>query len=60
MRRTVHITKIGETRIKRKFALLPIRIGSDWRWLEWVWVKQRFYHFYDGSFWEDEEFVEAP
>lgn len=43
--------KHGETRILKKFTLLPIRIEvsdehwrwREWRWLEWVKVKQTWY-----------------
>lgn len=40
MRRRCCIT--GETRIKRWFAILPVRIGADWRWLEFVTVQQSY------------------
>ena len=39
----------GEIKIKRKFALFPIRIGNEVRWLEWVNIKYRFYRYYFGD-----------
>lgn len=24
---------------KRRFVLIPHRIGSVWVWLEWIWIK---------------------
>ena len=29
----------GDTKIKKKFAILPIKIGNETRWLECVTVK---------------------
>lgn len=31
----------GNIRIKKKFALLPVRIDSEVRWLETVYIYQR-------------------
>ena len=59
----------GDTKIKRKFALFPIKINKDIRWLEWVNIKYRYYegnifkdpivyknHLYRG--WKQEEFID--
>lgn len=37
--------KSGDIKTKRKFALLPITIGKETRWLEWVVVQYRFSDF---------------
>lgn len=43
----------GSSRIKKKFAILPIRIDSEVRWLEIVYIYQKK----DGyNFWCDIEF----
>lgn len=34
--------KSGEIKIKKKFAILPIEIEKETRWLEWVTIKYRF------------------
>ena len=31
--------KSGDVKIKRKFAILPVCVGREARWLEWVTVK---------------------
>ncbi len=33
-------TKIGETRIKKKFLLVPRRINNETRWLEFATIEQ--------------------
>lgn len=35
--------KDGDIKIKKKFAILPIKIKSETRWLEWVTVKYQYY-----------------
>lgn len=56
-------------KIKRKFAILPITIDAETRWLEWVtvkyvyhdgtlrrdWTTNTFYHLYG---WYKEEFID--
>ena len=32
----------GDTKITKKFALLPIAIGKEVRWLEWVKIKYKY------------------
>ena len=32
----------NDIKIKRKFAWLPIEIGNEVRWLEWVTVRYRY------------------
>ena len=49
-----------DTKIKRKFALFPIRIGDEVRWLEWVTIRYRFIYAeteYDSDVWVKESFV---
>lgn len=36
--KTTEISKIGETRITRKFAWLPCRVVNGWVWLGYVEV----------------------
>lgn len=45
-----------ETRIKSWFALLPVQIDYDIRWLETVKVEQ-MYSSYDGV-WKNQSFVD--
>lgn len=57
MRWTKHKPEDGDTRIKTKFAFLPIKIGDEVRWLEKVTVKQEYREGYDLSYWADIEFI---
>lgn len=34
--------KYGDTKVKRKFAILPITINDEVRWLEWVTIKYTY------------------
>ena len=36
-------TQYGDVKIKKKFAILPISINNEVRWLEWVTVKYEYY-----------------
>lgn len=49
-------TAPGSTKIRSRFALFPIRIDNEVRWLEKVTVK----YFYDGFMnkWRPYEFVD--
>ena len=40
-----------DTRTVHRFLLFPRRIGDEWRWLEWAWVKQvyRIVGYSDGG-----------
>lgn len=40
----------GETKIKRKFALFPITIERETRWLEWVVIQYHYGYLYDEWF----------
>ena len=35
--------KLNDQRIKKHFAFLPITIGGETRWLEWVEYTQEWY-----------------
>ena len=56
--------KNGDTKIKKKFAILPIKINDEIRWLEWVTVKYQYYtckwisNDYAVSDWFPEEFID--
>lgn len=50
----------GNSRIKKKFAILPIRINSEVRWLEVVYIyqkKDRFNSWCDISFETEEAYI---
>lgn len=55
-----------DTKIERKFALFPIRIDEEVRWLEFVTIKYRFYNryyyrelgLYEKDVWIKESFVD--
>ena len=56
--------KNGDTKIKKKFAILPIKIKDETRWLEWVTVLYQYHTFkwfskdYAESGWFPEEFID--
>ncbi len=40
--------KEGDTRVVKYFALLPVEIDDEMRWLESVEIKQKFTAYYHG------------
>ena len=36
----------GDERIIRRFAMLPVTIGKEIRWFEFVYIKQHYSDFY--------------
>lgn len=44
----------GDTRIIKRFALFPITVGSETRWLEWCYIKQH----YGITMWLEDGFVD--
>lgn len=51
----------GNLRIKKKFALLPIRIDCEVRWLETVYIyqkKDRFNSWYNVRFGTKQAYIE--
>ena len=46
--------KPGDTRVVKKFLLLPLTVDGETRWLEWAWVKQ----VYGAVEWWDREWAE--
>ena len=51
----------GDTKIEKKFAILPIKIKNETRWLEWVTVKYQYCECSwpdDISCWVPEEFID--
>lgn len=46
----------GETRVKQWFAILPVEIDDDTRWLEWVIVKQT----HGRYIWYNDAFIDPP
>ena len=55
--------KNGEIRVISKFALLPVAVGTEVRWLEKVVVEQTFkkdyvnYEAYDCECWQNTRFL---
>ena len=49
----------GSTRIIKRFAMLPIEVNKENRWLEWCYIKQEYYvPCYCGeSYWKPIKFV---
>lgn len=58
-------TQEGDTRVVRKFLLLPLKLGREIRWLESAMVYQEVIRFIDMSFgytelrWEDRLFYDC-
>lgn len=60
--------KDREEKIERKFAILPVKIDGETRWLEWVTIKYVYYSHklcrgdYDSFYflhgWNKEEFID--
>lgn len=50
--------KVGEERIRTKFALIPIGIDNEYRWLETVKIRQRLVEVWDGKLWLNLEFID--
>ena len=40
----------GETRIVRKFLILPRKFGNDFRWMEYVDILEEVQEVYDAEF----------
>lgn len=49
-----------DERIIKKFAIFPIKIGYEIRWLEMVTIKQRyvFYRSYSDCYWNNICFID--
>ena len=56
------IVEVNDKRIRTFFALFPVFINGDARWLEKVMVRQQYNNYRDGleyfESWDDIEFVE--
>lgn len=53
------IWKHGDVRVVKRFALFPMYIGEEGRWLQWVRVKQTFNKsFFNSDWWSNSEFLE--
>lgn len=50
--------KDGDRKIKRKFALLPITINYETRWLEWVNVEYEYCQEIFFSYWAANKFID--
>lgn len=53
--------RTGDERIIKKFAIFPIKVNGQVRWLEWVTIKQVAYDTdYYGRFdcWHNKEFID--
>ncbi|MDU4953778.1 hypothetical protein HF846_04140 [Clostridium cadaveris] len=49
------VPRNGDSRVKTKFAILPITINGDMRWLEKVKIRQ-YYNEYYGK-WKNDYFI---
>ena len=63
MRKKQIIHHSGDTRTIKKFFLFPerIKISRDyfeWVWLETITIKQEYCDYYEGSSWEDIEYID--
>lgn len=47
----------GDTRIKKRFALFPIIIGNEMRWLEMVKIVQKFDDNWADDGWKNWAFI---
>lgn len=45
----------GQTRIVKRFALFPIRLQGECRWLEMCYIEQKYIYYED--MWFDSRFV---
>ena len=50
--------KLNEQRVRRYFAILPIRIGSTVKWLETVEFVQEWYKPFEGWGWHNQKFID--
>lgn len=50
----------GDTRVKRKFLILPRQFGRDWRWLEFADIIEELCDgsFTEPCFWVEKDFVD--
>ena len=49
--------EIGEARKVRRFAIFPITLGQETRWLEWVTIRQHWgYNGLSVEGWQDDWF----
>lgn len=54
------ISLLEKTRIVKRFALFPILISGEYRWLETVYIQQTFKYDYERIiefYWENNKFV---
>lgn len=49
--------KFGDLRYIKKFAISPIEIKGEIKWLEWVYVMQKYVGFRYKSCWENVIFI---
>lgn len=51
---------LNDERIIKKFAIFPIKIGYEIRWLEMVTIKQRYIYScsYSGYYWDNICFID--
>lgn len=63
----LHRPESGDIKIKKKFALFPVTIGKETRWLEWVTIQYIFSDWdihidwgraYRTYGWEKEKFID--
>lgn len=48
----------GDERIIKRFAIFPILVEREYRWLEWCYIKQTWYHrIFEDDCWKNIAFV---
>lgn len=52
MRRKKSMPVQDDRRAVTKYAFLPITLGEDWVWLEWVYIEQRYVIIHQGKYHE--------
>lgn len=56
----ISIPDEGEIRVIKKYLFFPRKIDGEWRWFEWVKIRQKYYINWIGlwSEWEDIEWID--
>lgn len=45
-------------RYVKRFAILPIKAGQEWKWLEVCYIRQRRWTSWNEEGWENDKFVD--
>lgn len=56
--------RVGDSRIRRRFLLIPRCINGEWRWMERAAWRETYRSYWDSSLWEKDWWInpeaEAP